>query len=247
MKSLIKKNILVTGSGKGIGEELIKYFSQKSSFVYGITRSKKDIKKFRDMKNCKIFLGDVRNLKIIKKIFDYSISIKRPINGLINNAGIRQRKEFVKISKKDLKEVFEINFFSTFWIMQAYFKYCKKYKINSSIVNIGSIVGATGFEGLSGYASTKGALKSLTQSFAVETAKYGIRANVINPGFIKTSYFEKFKHSKKKLYKWTVSRIPQGKWGEVKDINGLVAYLISDESSYMTGETINIDGGWINS
>ncbi len=246
MLNLNKKNILITGVGKGIGEELVKSLSKKSSFIYGITRSKKDIKKFNKIKNCKIFLGDTRNINIIKKILKFSLKNRKPINGLVNNAGIRQRKNFNKISKKDIKEIFDINFFSIFEIMKIYFNYCVKYKIKSSIINIGSIVGTRGFDGLSGYASTKGALKSLTQSFAVESSKFGIRANTINPGFIKTSYFSKFK-KKKKLYSWTISRIPQKKWGEANDLNGIVGFLLSDESNYMTGETINIDGGWTNS
>ena len=121
-----------------------------------------------------------------------------------------------------------------------------RFKIKSSIVNIGSIVGEVGFEGLSGYSSSKGALKSLTQSFAVESAKYGIRANMINPGFIKSSYFKKFKKNKK-LYNWTISRTPLKRWGESREVSDLVKFLISDESTYITGESINIDGGWLNS
>ena len=130
--------------------------------------------------------------------------------------------------------------------MQIYFRYTRKYKIRASIVNIGSIVGEQGFDSLVGYASSKGALKSLTQSFAIEKAKYKIRANLINTVFIKTSYYEKFK-MKKKLYNWTLSRIPQKRWGEPEEISALISFLISDASNYITGETINIDGGWTNS
>ena len=121
----------------------------------------------------------------------------------------------------------------------------KKYKSRASIVNIGSIVGEIGFNDLSGYASTKGALKSLTKSFSVEKAKFGIRSNLINPGFIKTSYYKKFKKNKR-LYNWTLSRIPLNRWGDSSEISNLICFLISDNSSYINGETINIDGGWLN-
>ena len=80
----------------------------------------------------------------------------------------------------------------------------------------------------------------------LKKAKYKIRANLINPGFIKTSYYEKFK-MRKKLYNWTLSRIPQKRWGEPEEISALISFLISDASNYITGETINIDGGWTNS
>ena len=244
--SLKNKNILITGVGKGIGYELLKDFANRGAFVYGLTRSKSDLIKIGKSKNFKVFLGDVRDEKKIEKIFSVAKKDKRFINGLVNNAGIRQRIKFENIKKKEIKEIFDINFFSIFRIMQIYFRYSRKYKIRASIVNIGSIVGEQGFDSLVGYASSKGALKSLTQSFAIEKAKYKIRANLINPGFIKTSYYEKFK-MKKKLYNWTLSRIPQKRWGEPEEISALISFLISDASNYITGETINIDGGWTNS
>ena len=119
-------------------------------------------------------------------------------------------------------------------------------RINGSIVNIGSIVGINGFKELAGYASSKTALIGLTKSFASEMAVSKIRANIVNPGFIETSYFQKFK-KKKKLYNWTLSRIPQNKWGKPNDVSHLICFLLSDNSSYITGTNINIDGGWTGS
>ena len=250
MKNKLKNSynnvIFISGVGKGIGLALLKYFIKKDIFVYGIVRTKSDLHKFNKLKNCKVFYGDVRNIKLIKKIFYESKKDKNYIKAVVNNAGIRQRLKISKISKKNIQNIFDINFFSIFEIMKIFLEYSLKNKLKTSIVNIGSIVGLRGFDELCGYASTKGALKSLTESFAVENAKYNIRANVVNPGFFKTSYFNKFKKNKK-LYKWTLSRIPLKRWGNSEEICGLVNFLISDESSYITGETINIDGGWVNS
>jgi NAD(P)-dependent dehydrogenase (short-subunit alcohol dehydrogenase family) len=243
--TLKNKNILITGVGKGLGRNMVESFLESGAYVYGITRSANDIKNFKKHKNLKIFRGDVRNSNLIKKIFTHSIKKRKIINGLVNNAGIRQRVKFQEITQKNMKEVFDINFFSIFSIMKLYAKYCLRNKIKSSIINIGSIVGETGFSGLSGYSSTKGALKSMTQCFAVEYAN-SIRANVVNPGFIKTSYYKKFKKNKK-LYNWTLSKIPQKRWGEPKEISSMVGFLLSDQSSYITGESINIDGGWLKS
>jgi len=242
---LKNKNILVTGVGKGLGKNMVESFVKSGAFVYGVTRSRSDINKLKNLKNLKVYLGDVRNIKLINKIFKQSIKDKKKINCLVNNAGIRQRLKFQKISDKKIKEVFDINFFSVFRIMRLYAKFCNENKINSSIVNIGSIVGETGFNELSGYSSTKGALKSMTQCFAVEYAKK-IRANIVNPGFIKTSYFEKFKKNKS-LYDWTISKIPQNRWGESGEISSVVSFLLSDYSNYITGESINVDGGWLRS
>ena len=240
---LSKKNIIVTGVGKGLGYDLLKRIIFYGGFVYGITRSKSDLKKFQNLKNCKIFLGDVTNNKIIKRLFKQSLKDKRIIHGFVNNAGQRQRKKFNSISQKDLKTLFDTNFFSIFENMQIYSNYLIKKRNSGSIVNVGSIVGENGFSELSGYASTKTALIGLTKSFSKEMATHNIRANLINPGFVKTSYFNKFK-KKKKLYKWTLSRIPQRRWGEPAEVSNLICFLLSDLSDYINGASINIDGGW---
>ena len=130
--------------------------------------------------------------------------------------------------------------------MQIFSKEIIKKKTRGSIVNIASIVGQIGFNQLSLYASSKGALISLTKRFATEMAKRNIRANIISPGFIKTSYYNKFK-KKKKLYKWTLNRIPLKRWGEPGEVSKLIEFLISDNSRYINGENLNIDGGWLSS
>ena len=243
---LNNKTILVTGVGKGLGYDMLNTIISYNGFVYGITRSKSDIKKFKKIKNCKVFLGDVTNTKIFERILKQSKNDERTISGLVNNAGERQRLSFNNISKNKLKKLFETNFFSVFENMKIFSNYLKKKKTSGSIVNIGSIVGNNGFSQLTGYASSKTALIGLTKSYAVEMAKNNIRANLINPGFIKTSYFNKFK-KRKKLYNWTISRIPQKRWGNPNEISQLTCFLLSDLSSYITGTSINIDGGWTGS
>ena len=243
---LNNKTIIITGVGKGIGYDVAQKVMTYGGYVYGITRSKEDINKFKKSKNCKIFIGDVTKKTTLQKIIDFSKKEKRLLTGLVNNAGERQRLPFDKISKEKLNKIFEINFFSVFENMKIFSKYLKLKKAKGSIVNIGSIVGQNGFSELAGYASTKSALVGLTKSFAVEMASSNIRANLINPGFIKTSYFEKFKKNKK-LYQWTLNRIPQKRWGDPKEISHMVCFLLSDYSSYITGSSIDIDGGWLSS
>lgn len=239
------KNIFITGAGKGIGLSTTLEAIKQGAFVYALVKSKKDKKKFKDFKNVKLFFGNVSNTSLIKRILSQSIKDKRKISGIVNNAGIRQRLNFNNISNSEIKKIFEINFFSIFFVMQIFSKYFIEKKISASIVNIGSIVGHLGFKQLSGYASTKSAIEGLTKSFANEMSDYNIRANVVSPGFTKTSYFSKFK-KKKSLYKWTLSRIPLKRWAEPKEISSLICFLLSNESSYITGENIKIDGGWTN-
>jgi NAD(P)-dependent dehydrogenase (short-subunit alcohol dehydrogenase family) len=243
---LLNKNIIVTGVGKGLGYDLLKKIVSYEGYVYGVTRSSDDLKKFRKIKNCKIYVGDVKNKSTFDKIIKQANKDKKNIHGLVNNAGERQRLKFEKISQKKLKDLFDNNFFSIFQCMQVYSNYIKRKKISGSVVNISSIVGMHGFSELAGYASTKTALVGLTKSFAVEMSKNNIRANIVSPGFIKTSYFEKFK-KKKSLYDWTLSRIPQKRWGRTDEVSNLICFLLSDLSTYISGTNINIDGGWTGS
>ena len=236
---------LITGASKGIGRSFLELLVKKKLFAIVLVRNAKEVSNFKNNSNIKIFQGDITDDKIIIKIFDYIKKKKINVKYLINNAGQRQRKSFLKISKKNIKEIFDVNFFSIFNLTQKYVKYSKNKNFNCSVVNISSIVGSLGFEDLSGYGSTKSALDGLTKCLASEF-KGRIRFNSIQPGFTKTSFYEKFKKKRKSLYKWTLSRIPMKRWGNPNEIAELIFFLCSDKSSYINGETIKIDGGWSN-
>ena len=138
----------------------------------------------------------------------------------------------------------ENNFVSPFIITQKFYENCDKKK-NCSIVNIGSIVGENGLTELSGYGSSKGAINSLTKCLMSEFSQNykNIRINCINPGFVKTSFYKKFKKNKK-LYNWTLNKTPLNRWANSNEISNLIFFLLSDNSSYINGQCINIDGGW---
>ena len=216
------------------------------AFVYALIKSKSDNRKFQKNKNLKIYNGNVKNINLINKILKASVKEDKKINCLINNAGVRFRKKFLKVKKNEIKNVFDVNFFSIFSILQTVSSFWLKKKIKGSVVNIASIVGQIGFEELSVYAASKGAIISLTKSFSTEMAKHGIRANTISPGFTKTSFYQKFK-KKKKLYNWTLSRIPMKRWANTEEVSNLILFVLSDKSKYLNGENISVDGGWINS
>ena len=243
---LKNKNILITGIGKGIGKDLFFECINLEANVFAVCKNKKDLQKFKfNKKKTKIFFGDVTNIKFVSRVFDYFLKKKIKLDGLVNNDGKRQRLPFEKIDRERLNYIMNINFFSIFFIIQKFIKTIDRNKY-CSIVNIGSIVGNRGFKELSGYASSKSALEGLTKCLAVElTSKFKkLRINNVNPGFTKTSFYDEFKNKKKSLYNWTLKKIPIGRWAETKEISKLVIFLLSNNSTYINGQSINIDGGW---
>ena len=243
----MRNSVLITGVGKGLGLEILKESLNKNFFVFGVVRDKKDYENLlKETKNrdCKLFYGDIKDQKLLNNIFKTSKKLKKNINCLVNNAGERQRKDFLKISKKELLKIFTNNFFNHFFLTQIFLKNLPKKFKNASVVNIGSIVGVRGFAQLGGYASTKSALDGLTKSLAIEFKKRKVRFNIVPPGFVKTSYYEKFKKNKFALYNWTLKKIPLNRWGESNEISKMVCFLLSEDASYLTGQSINIDGGW---
>ena len=246
MEKILKdKKILISGVGKGLGLDMLYKCIDNGAYIYGFTRSKSDIKKINKkyLTKSKIFVGDVTNDKFLKRLFSYFKKNKIYLDGLINNAGQRQRKSFIDFTKKDIEQIIKVNFVSTFLLTQLFVKNSKNH--GESIVNIGSIVGEKPFSNLVGYASSKSAVSGFTKSLALELAekKNNIRVNCINPGFTKTSYFKKFKKNKK-LYNWTISKIAAERWADSFEISKLAVFLLSKKSSYINGQIINIDGGW---
>tara|TARA_Y100000591_G_C21818849_1_gene692385 strand:- start:541 stop:1281 length:741 start_codon:yes stop_codon:yes gene_type:complete len=242
---LKSQNILITGVGKGLGRQLFVDALKTGAYVIGVTRSEKDLKDLEKLVgNFKLFIGDVTQQSTINKIFNFCKKNNIKLTGLVNNAGIRQRKKFEKITKKDLEEIIDINLISPFLIIQKFYLNCDK-KRNCSIVNIGSIVGEKGFSELSGYGSSKSALNGLTKCLMSEFSNNHkkIRINCVNPGFTKTSFYEKFK-KKKSLYNWTIKKTPIKRWAEPQEISNLILFLISEKSKYINGQSISIDGGW---
>lgn len=239
------KNIVLTGAGKGIGKAALQQLYKSGANISLITRSKSDsinLKKRYNSKRVTVFCGDVSEEKDLNEFFKLVKKKMKTIHGLVNNAGIRQRKKFQKIENKDLDYVIENNLKSVFRLSQIFSKIMKKN--SGSIVNISSIVGPRGFKDLSGYAMTKGGVIALSKSLAIELACEGIRVNAICPGFIKTSYANHFKRKLPKIYKYTIDRTPLKRWGKSEEVSSLILFMLSDKSSYITGNEIYVDGGW---
>lgn len=250
MKNLIgleNKVCIITGAGKGFGYEMAKVFAEQGCKLALISRTKSDLVSLEkdliiDKDKLLWMKGDVSNPETIKKFVSSTIKKYKKIDILINNAGMRFRKNFLDISYDEWQNVMDVNVGSTFLLCQEVGKHMVEQK-SGKIINLASVVGTLGLGELSGYGASKGAIVSLTKSLAIEWAPYNINVNVLAPGFCETSYAENFK-AKTDLFNFTLERTPMKKWGTSSDIANACVYLSSDMSSYVTGEVLNVDGGW---
>ena len=137
-----------------------------------------------------------------------------------------------------------VNYHSNVILVEELLKFFNKKKSPISIVCISSIVGNFGFKDLSSYGSSKMALEGFLKNVAVEYAKKNVRINLIAPGFIKSSYYNNFIKNQKNVNKWILERTPMGRWGKSEEVSSVIEFLISEKSSYITGSTIYVDGGW---
>tara|TARA_B100000767_G_C19597921_1_gene464349 strand:- start:56 stop:751 length:696 start_codon:yes stop_codon:yes gene_type:complete len=225
------KNIVITGASRGIGKKIADYLSLIEGYkVINISRGKNNSPRITN------YPCDVSNYQQVKKTFK---KIKN-IDVLINNSGITR---FSKNPIDSFDQIIKTNLNSFFYCSYEAIKLLKKKK-NSSIINISSINAHQAFPKNPGYVSSKGAIVSLTRALALDYGELNVRVNSISPGYIREGMSEKsFKDKKKR--KERMSRMIIKRWGEASDIFGAIEYLISDKSSYLTGQDLIIDGGWV--
>lgn len=243
---LLKNKIcIVTGAGKGFGKDIAKVFYSQGAKLALITRSQSDVDELNsefDDKRVLCVCGDVSVSKTVEQFISQTIDKFGSIDVLVNNAGMRFRKNFLDIKEEELDTILNVNLKSIFSFCQQTLPYMIKNK-NGIIINMSSIAGTLGFANLSGYVMTKSAIIGLTKSLAAEFSDKNIRVNAIAPGFCKTSYFDNFKQNQD-LYDFTLSRTPMNRWGDSEEIAKVCLFLASDLSSYINGEVIKADGGW---
>ena len=243
---LLKDKIcIVTGAGKGFGREIAKEFYAQGAKLALITRSQPDINDLNsefDSGRVLSVCGDVSDSTVVAQFITQTIDKFGTIDVLVNNAGMRFRKEFLEISEDELDQVLNVNLKSIVFLSQKVLPYMIE-KNRGKIINMSSIAGTLGFANLSGYVMSKAAIVGLTKSLAVECSDKNIQVNALAPGFCKTSYFEKFQENTE-LYDFTLSRIPMNRWGSSKEVADICVFLASNMSNYMTGEVLKVDGGW---
>ena len=235
-----KKRILITGATGGIGYCLIKKFYEKGAHIVA-TGTKEE-----KLKNIKIEFPNiiVEKFKLDEhnKIEDFIENVSNKIGGLdilINNAGLTLDNLSIRLTEENWKKILDINLTSSFLLCKFAIKKMLKQKYGK-IINITSVVGHTGNIGQANYAASKAGIIGYSKSLALEYAKKNININCVSPGFIKTEMTDKINEDFKKVL---TSKIPCGKLGTGEDVSNCVAFLASDLSSYINGETIHVNGG----
>jgi|TARA_B100001029_G_scaffold167207_1_gene160210 3-oxoacyl-[acyl-carrier protein] reductase len=234
------KKILVTGATGGIGREIVKKFVSLEGEVLatGTNIEKLDSLK-KEFSNIKVLNFDISNHEKIEEFIEKVVTQLSGLDILINNAGVNRDNLSLRMKYEEWKKVIDINLSSTFLMSKYSIKKMLKNKYGR-IVNITSVVGHTGNLGQSNYSASKAGIIGMTKSLAIEYAKKNITINCISPGFIQSRMTDNINESVKAVL---TSRIPMSKLGNGEDVANSVAFLSSDQASYITGETLHVNGG----
>ena len=240
MMNFKNKKILITGATGGIGGALVKKFISLGGSVFGTgTKSEKlDILK-KNNPEIKIKKFNLTEHNEIENFINLVVSELGGLDILINNAGVNVDNLSLRMKDEEWKKVIDVNLTSTFLLSKYSIKNMLKNKFGR-VVNITSIVGHTGNIGQSNYSASKSGVIGMSKSLAIEYAKKNITINCVSPGFIISDMTEAI-NEKMKLN--LISRIPMAKLGTAEDVANCVAFLSSDLASYVTGETIHVNGG----
>ena len=241
MNNLKNKNIIVTGASGGIGNSIIE---QLHNCGANILASGTKIEKLEELKkkfkNIKILKFDIsQSDKIASFIDEATISLGEQLDCLVNNAGITQDNLAIRMSLDEWKKVIDINLTSTFLLTKFAVKKMLRTK-SGKIINITSIVGHTGNLGQSNYTASKAGVVAMSKSLALEYARKNININCISPGFVKTAMTDKIDEKHRETI---ISKIPCGRLGKPEDIANAVLFLASNQSDYINGETLHVNGG----
>ncbi len=235
------KNVLITGATGGIGSKLVNIYHSKGYNICALGTNAQKLKSLNNLYNdkiktycCDMSLKEEINITYEKISKDFKL-----IDILINNAGITKDNLFIRMSESDWFDVMNINFLSHVHLTKLVLKGMMKNKWGR-IVSISSEAAKIGNAGQANYVSSKGALEAFTRTLANEVAKRGITVNCVAPGFIQTEIIESV--NKVTLNK-LVENIPMGEIGKASDVANAVFFLTREESSYITGQILRVNGG----
>lgn len=236
---------LITGASKGIGRAIALRLS-KSNIDIGINYNTDKDGALKTKELCEkngvraeIYQGDMSLGEDVELVFERILKDFECLDILINNAGITKDNLLMRMTEEDFKDVIDVNLNSAFYTMKAATRIMAR-KRKGNIVNISSVVGLRGNPGQVNYSASKAGLIGMTKSLAKEMASRNIRVNAVAPGFIESAMTDKLKDEVKEDL---LKSIPLNRLGSGEDVANLVNFLVSDESNYITGQVLSVDGG----
>ena len=235
------KNVLITGATGGIGKSLVGKFNKNG---FNVCATGTNTEKLSELdrkygKNIKCIRCDLSNENEIKELITQAKEYFGNINILINNAGIAKDNIFIRMSEGEWDDVIKVNLSANFKLTKLVIKDMVKSKWGR-VVNISSDAAKIGNPGQANYVATKSAIEGLTRTIANEVASRGITVNAVSPGFIETDIIESVN---KERLATMLKKVPVGRIGSTEEVASLVYFLSSEESSYITGQVIHINGG----
>jgi len=234
---------LITGAGRGIGKTIaIKLAKSGTDIVLAdmspdVTEVREEVESLG--RKCMTFEADVTDFEAIDTMVKKIIEKLGSIHILVNNAGITQDNLFMRMKPEQWLKVIDVNLNGVFNVTKAVIRQMVKQR-SGKIINISSVVGFTGNPGQVNYSSTKSALVGFTKSLAREVGARGVTVNAVAPGFIDTAMTQALNESQQEVI---LQQIPLGRMGDAEDIANAVAFLASDEASYITGTVLHVNGG----
>ena len=242
-----KKTVLITGGSRGIGKEVaLKYAENGYNIVINYVSSNTDVEELKkefEQKGAEalILKADVTNTQEVENVVNKAIEKFGTIDVLVNNAGITKDNLLMRMTEEEFDKVININLKGTYVVTKAVIKYMMK-KRCGSIINLSSVVGVAGNAGQCNYSASKAGIIGFTKSLAKELSSRNIRVNAVAPGFIQTDMTSVLSDSVKENIN---SQIPLKRMGSPREVANVIYFLGNDDSSYITGQVINVDGGMV--
>ncbi len=240
---LQNKIAIVTGAASGIGKKIGEEFlNQGAKVVFSDIHENVHFLEGRD-EEAMYVKCDVSNSEEVKNLIQKTLERYGKLDVMVNNAGIGDEKTILNVTDESWDNVIGVNLSGVMYGMREAAKVMNEMDIDGSIINMSSILGKVGFNGAISYCASKGGVVQLTHAGALDLAKTGIRVNAVAPGFIRTQMTEGILENDE-FRSFIEGSTPKGHVGGVEDIAYAAVYLASDESKYVTGEVIYVDGGW---
>jgi NAD(P)-dependent dehydrogenase (short-subunit alcohol dehydrogenase family) len=248
-RDLRGKTAIVTGASRGIGEAIAKGFAEAGADLILVSRNKSALEKVANKieglgRKTLSIAADIGKPEEIQKTIDNALEFFARIDILVNNAGISPiLKKAEEVTVKEWEEMVRVNLTGTFLFCQAVGRIMIK-QGGGKIINMASVGAVVAFPRQIAYCATKGGVLQLTKVLAIEWARYNVQVNAIGPAYLETELTKGMRESKI-ISEDLLRKTPMGRFGKPEEVVGAAIYLASDASSYVTGQTLFVDGGWL--